>query len=52
MDEARDRRVASLRWEPYLSERQWGTIHDDYREGGTAWDYLSHEQGTCTNLTR
>ncbi len=30
-------------WGPYLSERQWGTVREDYSEGGTAWDYLSHD---------
>ncbi|WP_137154217.1 glucosidase [Rhizobium sp. FKL33] len=28
---------------PYLSERQWGTVREDYSEGGTAWDYLPHD---------
>ena len=32
------------RWGPYLSERQWGTVREDYSEGGNAWDYLSHDQ--------
>ncbi|GAA4935473.1 MGH1-like glycoside hydrolase domain-containing protein [Actinoplanes utahensis] len=32
------------RWGPYLSERQWGTVREDYSEGGDAWDYLSHDQ--------
>jgi hypothetical protein len=31
-------------WGPYLSERQWGTVREDYSPGGTAWDYLSHDQ--------
>ena len=30
-------------WGPYLSERQWGTVREDYSESGTAWDYLSHD---------
>src|SRR5215470_11252245 len=30
-------------WGPYLSERQWGTVREDYSEHGTAWDYLSHD---------
>src|SRR4051794_41914661 len=30
-------------WGPYLSERQWGTVREDYSPGGTAWDYLSHD---------
>ena len=31
------------RWGPYLSERQWGTVREDYSPGGSAWDYLSHD---------
>src|SRR5213595_416999 len=31
-------------WGPYLSERQWGTVREDYSPGGTAWDYFSHDQ--------
>jgi hypothetical protein len=31
------------RWGPYLSERQWGTVREDYSPGGDAWDYLSHD---------
>ena len=30
-------------WGPYLSERQWGTVREDYSAGGTAWDYLTHD---------
>ncbi|MCA1850591.1 MAG: glucosidase, partial [Acidobacteria bacterium] len=31
------------RWGPYLSERQWGTVREDYSEGGDAWNYFPHE---------
>ena len=31
-------------WGPYLSERQWGTVREDYSPNGDAWDYLSHDQ--------
>ena len=31
-------------WGPYLSERQWGTVREDYSPGGTAWDYFTHDQ--------
>jgi hypothetical protein len=31
------------RWGPYLSERAWGTVREDYSSGGTAWEYLSHD---------
>ncbi|WP_025742019.1 MGH1-like glycoside hydrolase domain-containing protein [Aquimarina pacifica] len=33
-----------LHWGPYLSERQWGTVREDYSQGGNAWDYFSHDQ--------
>ncbi len=31
------------RWGPYLSERQWGTVREDYSEGGACWEYLPHD---------
>ena len=31
------------RWGPYLTERQWGTVREDYSPHGTAWDYLPHD---------
>jgi hypothetical protein len=31
------------RWGPYLSERQWGTVREDYSEHGNAWDYFPHD---------
>ena len=31
-------------WGPYLSERQWGTVREDYSANGDAWNYLTHEQ--------
>jgi hypothetical protein len=31
------------RWGPYLSERQWGTVREDYSEGGAAWDSFPHD---------
>lgn len=31
------------KWGPYLSERQWGTVREDYSENGTAWDYFPHD---------
>ena len=33
-----------LSWGPYLSERQWGTVREDYSAGGDAWDYFPHDQ--------
>jgi hypothetical protein len=32
------------RWGPYLSERQWGTVREDYSPNGDAWNYLTHDQ--------
>ena len=32
------------RWGPYLSERQWGTVREDYSPHGNAWEYFSHDQ--------
>jgi hypothetical protein len=31
-------------WGPYLSERQWGTVREDYSDGGDAWNYFTHDQ--------
>jgi hypothetical protein len=43
LEESRDRRVHWKRWGPYLSERAWGTVREDYSGGGTAWEYLPHD---------
>ena len=40
----RDQKVAWKRWGPYLSERQWGTVREDYSQDGNAWDYFNHDQ--------
>ncbi|WP_373538351.1 glucosidase [Chamaesiphon sp.] len=40
----RDRTADWKRWGPYLSERQWGTVREDYSATGAAWDYFSHAQ--------
>lgn len=37
------RRENWKRWGPYLSERQWGTVREDYSPGGDSWGYLSHD---------
>ena len=42
--EAREQSVPWKRWGPYLSERQWGTVREDYSADGNAWDYFSHDQ--------
>ncbi len=38
-----ERKVPWRRWGPYLSERQWGTVREDYSENGAAWDYFPHD---------
>ncbi len=43
LDEARDGKAAWYRWGPYLSDRQWGTVREDYSAGGEAWDYFPHD---------
>ncbi len=40
----RDHTAYWKRWGPYLSERQWGTVREDYSPTGGAWDYLTHDQ--------
>src|SRR5207302_8720415 len=42
--EARLQSVPWKKWGPYLSERQWGTVREDYSQDGNAWDYFSHDQ--------
>jgi hypothetical protein len=44
LEEARERRVPWRKWGPYLSERQWGTVREDYSADGDAWAHFSHEQ--------
>jgi hypothetical protein len=42
--ECRERHVPWRKWGPYLSERQWGTVREDYSDNGDAWSYFSHDQ--------
>src|SRR5579871_5501950 len=44
LDETREQNVPWKKWGPYLSERQWGTVREDYSEGGDAWNYFTHDQ--------
>ena len=44
LDEDSRREQNWKRWGPYLSERQWGTVREDYSEGGDCWNYFPHEQ--------
>jgi len=42
--EARDPKTPWKKWGPYLSERQWGTVREDYSDNGDAWNYFTHDQ--------
>jgi len=44
LNDARELGTPWKKWGPYLSERQWGTVREDYSEDGNAWDYFSHDQ--------
>ena len=44
LQQAREATSDWKKWGPYLSERQWGTVREDYSEGGNAWDYFTHDQ--------
>ncbi len=44
LEEARQGKVPWRKWGPYLSERQWGTVREDYSGSGDAWNYLTHDQ--------
>ena len=44
LNEARESGIPWKKWGPYLTERQWGTVREDYSQDGNAWDYFSHDQ--------
>jgi hypothetical protein len=44
LNDARENGIPWKKWGPYLSERQWGTVREDYSHDGNAWDYFSHDQ--------
>ncbi|MDR3747051.1 MAG: glucosidase [Acidobacteriota bacterium] len=44
LNTAREQGVPWKKWGPYLSERQWGTVREDYSSDGNAWNYFSHDQ--------
>jgi hypothetical protein len=44
LEEARTAQTPWKKWGPYLSERQWGTVREDYSESGDAWNYFTHDQ--------
>ncbi|MEW6143401.1 MAG: glucosidase [Thermodesulfobacteriota bacterium] len=43
LDDSREKITPWKKWGPYLSERQWGTVREDYSDTGTAWDYFPHD---------
>jgi hypothetical protein len=43
LEEADARRQPWRKWGPYVSERQWGTVREDYSASGYAWNYLPHD---------
>ncbi len=44
LDETRTNKAQWKKWGPYLSERQWGTVREDYSETGDAWNFFTHDQ--------
>ncbi len=44
LNDAREEGIPWKKWGPYLSERQWGTVREDYSDDGNAWGYFSHDQ--------
>jgi Mannosylglycerate hydrolase MGH1-like glycoside hydrolase domain len=44
LNDAREHGIPWKKWGPYLSERQWGTVREDYSDDGNAWSYFSHDQ--------
>jgi hypothetical protein len=44
LEETREKKVSWKKWGPYLSERQWGTVREDYSENGDAWNHFTHDQ--------
>jgi len=44
LNDAREKKIPWKKWGPYLSERQWGTVREDYSHDGNAWNYFTHDQ--------
>jgi hypothetical protein len=44
LNETREAGIPWKKWGPYLSERQWGTVREDYSENGDAWNFFTHDQ--------
>ncbi len=43
LQEARENKIPWKKWGPYLSERQWGTVREDYSANGDAWNFFTHD---------
>jgi hypothetical protein len=43
LEAARERQIPWKKWGPYLSERQWGTVREDYSPNGDAWNFFTHD---------
>ena len=43
LDEERQGKIPWKKWGPYLSERQWGTVREDYSVNGDAWNFFTHD---------
>src|SRR5208283_3152835 len=44
LDDERQGKFLWKKWGPFLSERQWGTVREDYSESGDAWNFFTHDQ--------
>jgi hypothetical protein len=44
LEQDRQKQAPWKKWGPYLSERQWGTVREDYSVNGDAWNYFTHDQ--------
>ena len=45
LEEARTKEAPWRKWGPYLSDRQWGTVREDYSENGDAWNFFTRDHG-------
>jgi len=43
LEKAQEQKIPWKKWGPYLSERQWGTVREDYSQGGDAWNFFTHD---------
>ena len=50
LKEAREGQAAWRKWGPYLSERQWGTVREDYSQSGDAWNFFTPRSGALESV--